>query len=77
MDKENLYFVEVYQYRNRFIVKAKNKAEAKDKVFKVVTAIYPPKEMKEKGYEPYYKKDIETCVKLNEMFDSDGVFEII
>ena len=71
MENETIWVVNVNQNQNTYIVKAKTKTEAKNKVYKYLNEIYPPKYLKERGYTPYYKKDIGTCNKLIDLLDDD------
>ena len=75
MENETIWVVNVNQNQNTYIVKAKTKTEAKNKVYKHLNEIYPPKHLKERGYTPYYKKDIETCNKLIDIL-VDDILEI-
>lgn len=75
IENETIWVVNVNQNQNTYIVKAKTKTEAKDKVYNYLNEIYPPEYLKERGYTPYYKKDIETCNKLIDLL-VDDILEI-
>ena len=58
-------------YSSMFIVKAKNKKEAIDKVFKQCFE-WQNQSAREEGYKPFARSDFEAR-KLDEMFDEDIV----
>lgn len=75
MESEIFWVLNVNQNRNTYIVKAKTKTEAKNKLYEYLNEIYTPEYLKESGRMLYYKKDIETCNKLINLL-VDDVLEI-
>ena len=53
-----LYFAEVHDCLETFLVRAEKISEAKQSVFDELTELYPPKRMKDLCLQPYRKKDI-------------------
>lgn len=72
-DKQIFWFATIEDCTDAFIVKAKTKVEAISKVYNELNEIYPPKYMKERGYRPYYKKDID-CQKLDKLLGEYGIY---
>ena len=75
MIKKIYYYIEVNDCRDKYIVKAQNRKIAIETVFIWLNEVYPPQLMKDKGCEPYRKKDI-TCKRLDDCLDSEGMLEI-
>ena len=72
-DKQIFWLATVEDCNETFIVKAKTKGEAINKVYNELNEICPPKYIKERGYRPYYKKDID-CQKLDKLLGEDGIY---
>ena len=72
-DKQIFWFVSVRDSTDTFIVKANTKSEAINKVYNQLNEVYPPKYLRERGYLPYYKKDID-CKELDKLLGKDGIY---
>lgn len=72
-DKQIFWLATVEDCTDTFIVKAKTKVEAINKVYNELNEIYPPNYLKERGYLPYYKKDID-CKELDKLLGEDGIY---
>lgn len=69
------WLAEVRDCNTKFIV-AGTKSEALQRVFNRLNEIHPPKQLRENGYTPYYKKDIYLSAIDKELKRYDGVLEI-
>ena len=76
MKNKTIWLVEVRDCKETFIVKAENKIKAKNKVYDYLNEIYPPDYLKNDGYKPYFKKDIQRCDKLINLLNIDGILDI-
>lgn len=75
MIKKIYYYIEVNDCQDKYIVKAQNRKIAIETIYNWLNEVYPPQLMKDKGCEPYRKKDI-TCKRLDDCLDSEGMLEI-
>lgn len=75
MIKKIYYYIEVNDCRDKYVVKAQNRKIAIETVYIWLNEVYPPQLMKDRGCEPYRKKDI-TCKRLDDCLDSEGMLEI-
>lgn len=75
MSKKIYYYIEVNDCRDKYIVKAQNRKIAIETVYNWLNEVYPPQLMKDRGCEPYRKKDI-ACKRLDDCLDSEGMLEI-
>lgn len=75
MIKKIYYYIEVNDCRDKYIVKAQNRKIAIETVYNWLNEVYPPQLMKDRGCEPYRKKDI-TCKRLDDCLYSEGMLEI-
>lgn len=69
------WLAEVRDCNTKFIVVG-TKSEALQRVFDRLNELYPPKQLRENGYPPYYKKDIYLSAIDKELERYDGVLEI-
>lgn len=74
-NKSRYWFAYVRDCNTRFIVVG-TKSEALQRVFNRLNELYPPKQLRENGYTPYYKKDIYLSAIDKEIKRYDGVIEI-
>ena len=72
-DKEKFWFITVEHSNYTFIVKANTKGEAINKAYNQLNESFPPKYLRERGYRPYYKKDID-CEELDKLLGKDGIY---
>lgn len=69
------WLAEVRDCNTKFIVVG-TKSEALQRVFNRLIELHPPKQLRENGYTPYYKKDIYLSAIDKEIKRYDGVLEI-
>lgn len=69
------WLAEVRDCNTKFIVVG-TKPEALQRVFDRLNELHPPKQLRENGYTPYYKKDIYLSAIDKELERYDGVLEI-